>query len=46
VNVQERGHLEDMIFDGRIILKRILKVGVERVDWLYFAQVRVSGELS
>jgi hypothetical protein len=39
-------HLEDMSVDGAIILKRILKVDAERVDWLYFAHDTACGELS
>jgi len=47
--MQERDHLEDMSVDGRIILKRILKFGKEKVkieNWLYFVHERASGELS
>jgi hypothetical protein len=35
-----------MSVDGRIILKRILKLGAEKVDCLYFVHKSASGELS
>jgi hypothetical protein len=35
-----------MSVDGRIILKRVLKLGAEKVDWLYFVHERASDELS
>jgi len=47
--MQDRGHLEYMSVDGRIILRRILKLGAEKVkieNWLYFVHERASGELS
>jgi hypothetical protein len=44
--MQERSHLEDMSVDGRVILKGFLKLGAEKVDWLYFVHERASGELS
>jgi hypothetical protein len=34
-----RGHLGNMIMDGKIILKWILKgIGLEDVDWIHLAQ--------
>jgi hypothetical protein len=33
-----KNHLEDLGRDARIILKRILKIGWQDVDWIYVAQ--------
>jgi len=43
-NLNERGHLEDLVVDGRIILKCILKVW-ESVEWVYLARDRKNGRL-
>jgi hypothetical protein len=39
-DVRERGHLEDISVDGRIILKLILKSRLGDVDWIDLAQYR------
>jgi hypothetical protein len=33
-----KGHLEDMVVDERIILKRILELGLEDLDWINLVQ--------
>jgi hypothetical protein len=39
-NLKSRGHLEDLVVDGRIILKWIWKTGWKGVCWFHVAQVR------
>jgi hypothetical protein len=36
-NLKERGDLEYVGIDGNIILKRILKIGLENLDWIDLA---------
>jgi len=38
--MRERGHLEDTGVDGRVILRWILEVGCEGMDWIDLAQDR------
>jgi len=38
-NLQGRGYLEDICFDGRIVLECILgEICCEGVDWIHLAQ--------
>jgi len=39
-NLKERDYLEDPRTDGKIILKHLLEVGWECMDWIDFAQDR------
>jgi hypothetical protein len=41
-NGRERDRLEDLGIDGRILLKLILKIVWEGVDWIHMAQDRVK----
>jgi hypothetical protein len=38
-NLKERGHLEDVIVDGKVMDLR--ETGWEDVDWIHLAQERV-----
>jgi len=39
-NLRERDHFEDLVIDGRIILKSIFKKSVKDVDWVNLVQNR------
>jgi hypothetical protein len=39
-NIKEGDHLEDLVIDGKIILKGNIKTGREGMDWIHLAQER------
>lgn len=45
-NLKERGRLEDLGIDERVVLKCISKTRCEGVDVIYLVQFRYRGELA